>query len=220
MSAGIDLPKNLYVHGWVLTKGEKMSKSTGNVVEPFAQIKEYGKDPFRFYLLSCMPLGRDGDYNKDLFKDKINSELVSNFSNFCYRTLSFLEKKYNSKITKLDNDKELIEKIKTKEDLIKQAYEDFKFKKVVEEIMNISQLGNQYFQSNEPWKEKEDAINILTTCVNIIKDLTILLKPIIPSTCKQLEEQLNLKDLNWNNLGFNLEDHTLNKAEILFKKIK
>ena len=219
LSAGIELPKKLFVHGWLLTNGQKMSKSTGNAIDPFEEIKAFGKDIFRFYLLGCMSLGRDGDYTRDLLKDKINSELVSNFSNFCYRTLSFIEKKYSSNVTTLHNDVDLIKKIKDKEEIIKELYNNFKFKKVLEEILNISQLGNQYFQSNEPWKENPKSIMVLTTCVNIIKDLCILLKPIIPSACDKLEKQLNLKNLKWKDLGFNLENHKLNKSEILFKKI-
>ncbi|MBD3248695.1 methionine--tRNA ligase [Candidatus Woesearchaeota archaeon] len=220
LSAGIDLPKELFVHGFVLAKGgAKMSKSEGNVIEPFSQIETFGVDPYRYYLLESMPLGGDGEYSEDLILKRINSEIVGNFSNFCYRILSFTEKNYNSEIKDIDEEK-VIKKITPKFEEIKKAYENYDFKKALENILAISALGNSYFQEKEPWKDIESSQEVLGTCINIAKNLSILLQPVMPEACENLQKQLNLKDLTWKDLNFELKNQNIGKPEILFKKIK
>ncbi len=221
LSAKIALPKQLFVHGFILSKGAKMSKSTGNVIEPFEQIEKYGVDPFRFYILGAMPIDGDGDYNEDLVIERINSELVGNLSNFCYRVLSFTNKYFDSKIKKIDND-QIIKEINPKFNEIKKAYEEFDFKKAIDEILSVSALGNKYFQDNEPWKlikkDKEKVQKVCGLCVNIAKNLSILIDPIMPEFSSKLQKQLNVKDLKWKDLNFNLKNHKTNKEEILFHK--
>ncbi len=203
ISAGIDVPKALFVHGFILLKGAKMAKTTGVVIDPFEQIKEYGVDQFRFYILGAMPIDGDGDYSEDIVKERINNELVANFSNFCYRVLSFTAKNYDSSIKEIDNDK-VIEEVISKFDNIKKAYEDFDFKKALDEIMAVSSLGNKYFQEKEPWKDVEGSQAVLGTCVNIAKNLAILIEPIMPEIASNLRKQLNIKNLSWNDLNFRL----------------
>ena len=217
LSAKIDLPKKLFVHGFILSQGTKMGKSTGNVIEPFGQIEKYGADPYRFYILGSMPIDGDGEYSEELILERINKELVGNFSNFCYRVLSFTAKNFDSEIKELDNDN-VIKEIESKFNEVKKAYENFDFKKAIEEIMSISALGNQYFQTKEPWKKSDQ--KVLATCVNIAKNLAILINPITPSISKNLQKQLGLKDLKWKDLGFDLKNHKIGKPEILVQKIK
>jgi methionyl-tRNA synthetase len=219
LSANIELPKELFVHGWVLSKGAKMAKSTGIVIDPFEQIKKYSVDQFRFYILGAMPIDGDGDYSEEVVKKRINTELVGNFSNFCYRVLSFTAKNYNSEIKMIDGDK-AIKQIEEKFDEVRKAYEEYDFKKAVDLIISVSALGNQYFQKKEPWKSPEKSQEVLGTCVNIVKNLAVLIEPIMPESAKKLAKQLNLKDLTWNELNFGLKNHKIGKPEILFKKIK
>ena len=218
LSADILLPKTLFVHGFILSQGTKMGKSTGNVIEPFEQIEKYGVDPFRYYILQAMPLAGDGEYSETLIQERINIDLVGNFSNFCYRVLSFTAKNYESKIKGIANDP-VISEITAKMDIVKQAYESFDFKKAIQEILAISDLGNAYFQKKEPWKNKETSNDILGTCVNICKNLAILISPIMPGIAERLKDQLNLDRLLWDDLGFDLKDHVLGKPEILLKRV-
>jgi len=222
ISAKIPLPKELFVHGFILSKGAKMSKSTGNIIEPFEQIEKYGVDQFRFYIMGAMPLEGDGEYSEDLVKERVNSELVANLSNFFYRVLSFTNKNFNSEIKGLDNDP-VINKITKKFNEIKKVYEEYDFKKAIDEIMAVSTLGNKYFQDKEPWKlikEDEDkAHRIIGTCINIVKNLSILIQPVMPIFSAKLQKQMNLKNLKWNDLNFNLKNHKIKKAEILIRKI-
>lgn len=218
ISAQVQLPKILFVHGFILSEGTKMGKSTGNVIEPFEQIEKYGVDPFRFYILKAMPLGGDGEYSEDLIKECINMDLVGNFSNFCYRVLSFTAKNYQSRITGIDNNP-VITEIKNKFGAVKTAYESFDFKKAIQEILAVSDLGNGYLQRKEPWKSKETSNHVLGTCVNICKNLAILIQPIMPGIAGRLKNQLTLESLAWADLGFDLKDHTIGKPEILLKRV-
>ncbi len=218
ISAKVKLPKKLFVHGFILSKGAKMGKSTGNVIEPFEQLKKYTSDHFRFYILSIMPLEGDGEYSEDAAIDRINTELAGNLSNFCYRVLSFINKNYDSKISAIDKDK-VAGKITAKFDIIKKHYENFDFNQAVSEIMSVSTLGNKYLQDKEPWKNPEKAQEVLGLCVNIAKNLSILIEPIMPEFSEKLQKQLNVKNLSWKDLNFNLKNHRIGKAEILIRKV-
>lgn len=223
ISGKIELPKELLVHGFILSKGSKMSKSTGNVIEPFEQIERYGVDQFRFYIAGAMPLGGDGDYSEELVEERINSELVSNLSNFCYRVLSFTNKNFNSELRGIDEDK-IIKEINKKVEAVKKAYESYDFKLAIDTIMAVSTIGNKYFQKKEPWKlikeDKEKAHKVIGTCVNIAKNLSILIEPIIPAFAAELQKQLNLKNLKWKDINFKLKKHKIHKAKIMITKFK
>ncbi len=221
MSAGVELPKKLFVHGFILSKGAKMGKSTGNVIEPFAQIEKFGVDQFRFYLLESMPIDGDGEYSEELFVERVNSELVGNLSNFCYRVLSYTNKNFKGEIKKVDDDP-IINDINAKIGEVREAYEEFNFKKVVDGIMAVSALGNKYFQEKEPWKlikeDKKKVQEVLGLCVNIAKILSVLAEPVMPGFASKLQKQLKLKNLKWKDVNFNLKNHKIGKAEIIFSK--
>jgi|TARA_Y100000310_G_scaffold75749_1_gene72121 methionyl-tRNA synthetase len=223
ISAKVDLPKQLFVHGFILSKGTKMSKSTGNIIEPFEQIEKYGVEPFRFYLTSAMPLEGDGEYSEDLLLDKVNSGLAANIGNFCYRVLNFLNKNFDGKVGNIDDDK-IINEIEDELDNVKKNYENLNFNEVVKRILHVSSLGNKYFQENEPWKlikeDKEKAHKVVGLCVNIVKNLSVLISPIMPEFSSRLQKQLNLKDLKWKDVNFKLKNHKIGKDEILIRKIE
>jgi methionyl-tRNA synthetase len=223
MSANIELPKELFVHGFLNISGAKMGKSTGNVVCPFEQIEKYGVDPFRFYILGCMPIDGDGEYSEDVFIEKINNELVANIANFCFRTLSFTKKTYDGKIDsfeKNENNLKIINEILNKTSEYKNLIQKRDLKQALSKILEISSVGNRFMQENEPWKNKDTAKSTLALCGNITKIISILLKPFVPEFSNELQKQLNLENLSWNDINFNLEDHTINNAEILIRKIE
>ncbi len=221
MSAEIALPKQLFVHGFIMSKGAKMGKSTGNVIEPFGQLDKFGVDQFRFYILESMPMDGDGDYSEELFVERINSELVGNLSNFCYRVLSYTNKNFDGKIKDVDDDP-IINDINSKVGEVKDAYEECNFRKAVDGVMAVSALGNKYFQEKEPWKlikEDKDAVQkVLGLCVNIAKILCVISSPVMPSFSANLEKQLKLKKLTWDDVNFDLKNHNIGKHEIIFSK--
>jgi len=224
ISAKLALPKQLFVHGFILSKGEKMSKSTGNVIEPFEQIKRYGTEAVRFYIIGAMPLEGDGEYSETLLKERINNELVGNLGNFCYRIISFVNKNFNGNIKTIDNNKTIINEINDKIINIEKHYNELNFNAAVNEILSISDIGNKYFQNNEPWalikKDKDKVQQICALGVNIAKNLSILIQPILPQFSESLQKQLNLKNLLWKDLNFKLKNHKIGKEEILVKKIE
>lgn len=223
ISANIPLPRQLFVHGFILSKGTKMGKSTGNIIEPFEQLKRYGVDPFRFYVLGAMPIESDGEYSEDLLRERINNELVGNFGNFCYRVLNFINRNFEGKIGGIEKDEKIIAEISGKIEKVRQHYEGFNFSLAISEIMAISDIGNRYFQENEPWalvkNDAEKAKRVCGLCANIAKNLSILAQPIMPGISASLQEQLGLKELKWNDMGFNLKNHRIGKDGILVKKI-
>lgn len=216
LSAKIPLPKQLFVHGFILSKGMKMSKSIGNVIEPFEQIEKYGADRFRYYIIGAMPMDSDGDYSEELVKERINTELVGNLANLCYRVLSFTNKNFDSTVEKIADDP-VIGEINAKFELIKKHYDDFNLKAALEEIMAVSALGNKYFQEKEPWKNKDSAV--IGLCANIVKNLAILTAPVMPEFSEKLQQQLNAKDLKWKDLGFSWKGK-IKTANPLIQKVE
>ena len=223
ISAKLELPKKLFVHGFILSKGRKMGKSTGNAVEPFQQIAKYGVDQFRFYIAGAMPVDGDGEYSEDLVLDRINAEIVGNLSNFCYRVLSFINNNFDSSIGDVVEDN-ITEEFDKRASVVRKAYGEFDLKKAVDEILAISALGNRYFQEKEPWKlvkdDKEKAHGVLGLCCNAVKNLAIMISPVMPDFSKRILEQLGLNDLRWDDINFELNNHKIKKAGIIFSKAK
>ncbi len=231
LSADFNLPNYLVVHGFLTINGEKMSKSRGTFFTAREFLEKYKAEHLRFYYAATLSRKLvDIDLNFKDLHDKINNELVGNVSNFCYRSLSFLEKNFEGRFKDLDDSEEvqkLIADVTFKLEKIKFAYLDFNYRDALALILEISAIGNRYLQQKEPWKlikgtaaEKETAQKILGTAANISKDLSILLYPVLPKLCEELQSQLNLGQLTWDDLGFDLKNHKINCAKILATKIE
>lgn len=221
LGVGFHLPDKEVVHGFLTVNKEKMSKSRGTFFTAKDFLKKYKAEHLRFFYAGMLSEKMaDIDLSFDNFHSVINNELVGNISNFCYRTTSFVNKNLGSKITDFDKKEKIISQITKKFDLIKKYYGSWNFNKATAEILAVSTLGNSYFQKKEPWKkDKKEQEKVLALCLNIAKNLAILVKPILPDIAKRLEKQLNLKDLKWKDLGFALKNKKIGKAEILVKKI-
>ena len=119
--------------------------------------------------------------------------------NFCYRVIRFVNKNFNSEIKDIDDHKKIIDEINKKIEKIRNHYENFNFNFAVNETLLISDIGNKYFQENEPWKlikeDKDKVQKICALCINIAKNLSILIQPVLPQFSEQLQKQLNLKNL-------------------------
>lgn len=225
MGSGFQLPKTIAVHGFLTVNGEKMSKSRGTffTAEDFA--RQFEPEHLRYYFASGL-VNHPTDLDLDIahLQSRINNELVANLGNFCYRVLSFTNKHFEGQITELDEDNNLQEQLTLLLPEIARNYENLNYKEVLRLIMRISDLGNQYFQKNEPWKlvkeDREKTQKICATCVNLIKSLSILVAPILPVFSQELQKQLNVSGQSWEDLDFSLTDHTLGKAEILVQKME
>ncbi|MGB9748818.1 MAG: methionine--tRNA ligase [Candidatus Woesearchaeota archaeon] len=229
MTADFNLPFKEIVHGYVNINNEKMSKSRGTFITA-RQFLNTGINPeyLRFYF-AANTSNKLSDVNFDFsdFTEKINSELVAKIANFSYRILSFINNNFDSKIGSFNENeyKELIEEFNESKRKIIRNYEDFNFREAVKELIMISDLGNKFFQEKEPWNsiksEKQKTLEIISFSANLVKNLAILIKPILPEYSSKILEQMNLsKELSFKDIDFKLRNHAVKKAEILLKKIE
>lgn len=224
-ASGFNLPESIFVHGFLTVNNEKMSKSRGTFFTAKDFLKKYDAEHLRYYYANVLSKKlADIDLNLDEFRDRINNELVGNLGNFCYRIISFVNKNFDGKIKAIDNDKTLIDDINKKIKAIEKNYNELNFNSAVNEILLISDIGNKYFQKNEPWalikEDKDNVQKICSLCVNIAKNLSILIEPILPQFSSELRKQLNIKELKWKDIGFDLKNHKIGKEKILVRKIE
>jgi methionyl-tRNA synthetase len=202
-----------------------MSKSRGTFFTAREFLQKYNPEYLRFYYAGFLSKTLS-DVNLDFndFRSRINNELAANVGNFSYRTLSFLNKHFDGKVNELDENPALKEEISKTTEAVKKNYSALNFNEALKGILYISSLGNKYFQSNEPWKlvntDKEKTHKILGLCVNIVKDLSILLQPVLPNISAELQSQLSLESLKWKDLGFNVKSHKAGKEKILIMKME
>ena len=232
-AANLPLPKRVFGHGWILSDEKKMSKSIGNILDPIEIIKDYGIDQLRYYLIKEVSLGNDGSISMENLKNCINNDLANNYGNLCQRVFSFIKKNCGNKIPKrnnlIANDIKLIENIKNNIPKLINYIDKQNLNEYIKMVVNFSFDANKYFNDSEPWslkkKDPERMHTILYTIVEQIKNISILLNPIIPISTKKVLDTINLsdKDISIDNikkdniLNCNLE---LNSLDILFKKIE
>ncbi len=225
MGAELKIPDQIIVHGFLTVNKEKMSKSRGTFITARDYLNNFSPELLRFYYasnLTSKPTDIDLDFND--FKEKVNNELVANLANFCYRVLSFVNKNFGSELSKtFDVDPIMIE-IEKKIKFADYNFANLEFREAVKEILAISSLGNKFFQDHQPWKlikrDREKAQAVATTAANIARILAILCQPILPNYAEELRKQLNIRELNWNDLNFNLQDHKIGEAKIIFEKME
>jgi len=166
----------------------------------------------------------DADLNFNDFRKKVNNELAANIGNFCYRVLSFLNKNFDGYVKDIDYNKKLIFDINKKVKGTEKSYSELNFIEATKNILYISSLGNKYFQESEPWKlikeDKEKVHKVLGLSLNIVKNLSILIQPILPNFSSKLQHQLNLTNLKWEDVNFDLKNHKIGKEDILIIKME
>ena len=233
IAAKLPLPKKVFGHGWILSNEKKMSKSLGNILDPIDIVNNYGIDQLRYYLVKEVSLGNDGSVSMENLKNCINNDLANNYGNLCQRVFSFIKKNCNSKIPKsknlTTNDKKLIDNIKNNVQTLVSLIDNQNLNEYIKMVVNFSFEANKYFNDSEPWKFKDkdpDRMNsILHTIVEQIKNISILLSPIIPISTKKVLNTINISDkdiLIENIKKDNLLDNSkkLKDLDILFKKIE
>lgn len=223
MEADLTLPENILVHGFLTVNKEKMSKSRGTFLTAREFLKLADPEFLRFYYAgSLSKTMTDIDLDLDDFVARVNNEIVSNIANFVYRTLSFLNRNFDSEIITFKDDK-FTKKLEKLFSETTELFEKYELRKAVQNILQISSEGNRYFQEKEPWvlikKDSKKAHEVLSLCINLVKNIVILLKPIMPIFAGTIEKQLNLSNLSFNDLNFDLKKHKINDAEIIYKKI-
>ncbi len=227
MSLGVDLPETVCAHGFLNLGGEKMSKSKGNVLDPFELVEAYGTDALRYSLLSGGSIGEDSDFSEELLVKKLNNELADNLGNFVHRTLSFLNSNFDGGIPEreefTESDEELVEETRRTVDEAGKDLEELSLNTALEKVMALSKKGNQYLNANEPWNNEGRAPNVLNVCGNLCKNISIILFPFLPDCAEKIWEQLgideSIRSKEWEDAkDFELSDHEIGEPEPLFKK--
>ncbi len=233
MAAKIPLPKKIFGHGWILSDDKKMSKSIGNILDPLEIIKDYGIDQLRYYLIKEVSLGNDGNVSLENLKNCINNDLANNYGNLCQRVFSFINKNCANKIPKTKNlsktDKLFTEKLKNDIEKLIDVMDKQDLNTYIKKVIGYSFDSNKFFNDSEPWALKksnpEKMNSILYSIVEQIKNISILLLPIIPKSANKVLNIINVNedDRNISSIrkNFDLEHNKeLGKIEILFNKVE
>ncbi len=224
MAANLPLPKQVFGHGWILSGEEKMSKSIGNVLDPVELINKFGSDELRYYLMKDVIFGLDGNINLDNFKSTVN-DLANNIGNLSNRIFTILEKNYNCKVPNISTGYTINEnlKINTKEFI--NIINNFEIHNYIKKIHSYSSSLNKYVNDNEPWNKKKNSEqnikNIIYSSLLGLKNIFILLYPIMPSKSLDFLKNINIlePDLSLKLIDNEFQiDEQLNKPPILFKK--
>jgi methionyl-tRNA synthetase len=197
MSAGLSLPKVLFVHGYVTMNGQKMSKSLGNVVDPFGLIKKYGADAVRYFLLREIPSTEDGDFTEEKFINRYNADLAGGIGNLVARVLT-LAMKFNIQDKKSQNalyNPKIEQEIKKIKKSYQESLENFKLNEALISIWDLIKICDKYVNDEKPWslepkKDKEKLAAVLGDLLSAISEIAGLLKPFLPQTAEKISKQL------------------------------
>ncbi|MBD3331067.1 methionine--tRNA ligase [Candidatus Peregrinibacteria bacterium] len=228
LSAEIPLPKAIYVHGFITSEGHKMSKSLGNVVDPFEYTEKYGVDAVRFYLLREIPTTDDGDFSRDRFEQIYNSELANGIGNLVNRVTMMTERYAEGKVPAFPGDFNLYPVLNDYVENYQKAFDDFDLKRACEIVIQTVDLANKYIDDMKPWvlaKEGKDTevAAILYNLLESLRFISCMLYPLIPETAEKIAAQLGLSrdsfdlDLKWGALK---EGSEIKKGDVLFPKLE
>ncbi|MFH2013553.1 MAG: class I tRNA ligase family protein, partial [Patescibacteria group bacterium] len=195
LSAGLNLPKEIFVHGYLTIEGEKISKSLGNAIDPFEVVKKYGTDTVRYYLLREIPTFQDGDFSIKKLEERYNSDLANGLGNLVARVLKLATDK------KLEPEKDILDRTKQIRDNYLEYFKDFKLFEALNEIWKLISFCNEYIEKNKPW-ESENREQIISNMLYCISEIAFLIEPFLPETSDKIKKQLEN-----------------NKSIILFKRI-
>jgi methionyl-tRNA synthetase len=200
MSAGVPLPKQVFGHGFLYNRGEKMSKSVGNVVDPFTLVADCGADQLRYFLLREVPFGQDGNYSREGIVQRINADLANDLGNLAQRSLSMIAKNCGSKVPKPGKLTGADEAILASADAllprVEAAIDAFAIHRALETIWAVVADANRYFASEEPWAHKktdpERMETILYVTAEVTREIAILIQPVMPESAGKLLDQLGV----------------------------
>ncbi|MBV9077278.1 MAG: methionine--tRNA ligase, partial [Methylobacteriaceae bacterium] len=200
MSAGLALPKRVFGHGFLFNRGEKMSKSVGNVVDPVEMAERYGVDQLRYFLLREVPFGQDGNYSHEAIVARINADLANDLGNLAQRCLTMIARNCDGRLpaagARRDVDDALLALVAALPDRVRAAMAGLALHSALAEIWAVVAEANRYFASQEPWiLRKEDPVRmatVLAVTAEAVRAVAILAQPVIPDAAGRLLDQLGV----------------------------
>lgn len=200
MSLGIPVPQKVYGHGWLVIDGGKMSKSKGNVVDPYVLAERFGVDALRFFLLRTFPFGSDGNFSNELLINTINTDLANNLGNLVSRTTAMTEKYFGGTLPEdreeSEEDSELIEMINAVRGRYEKQMDAFQIHLGIDEVFKLLQRANKYIDETTPWilaRDESKKARLATVLYNLLEAIRvslILLTPVIPDSCDKALDQI------------------------------
>jgi methionyl-tRNA synthetase len=200
MSAGIALPKRVYAHGFLFNRGEKMSKSVGNVVDPFNLVKAYGVDQLRYFLLREVPFGQDGSYSHEAIVARTNADLANDLGNLAQRSLTMIARQFDGVLPApgafSEADKALLDQADAMLAEVRQAFAAFQIHQALNTVWAAVAEANRYFAGEAPWAlAKTDPARqatVLYVTAEVLRQIAILAQPAIPAASAKLLDLLGV----------------------------
>ena len=234
MSMDMPLPKHVYGHGWLLLDGGKMSKSKGNVVDPYLLAERYSADALRYFLLRDFPFGSDGNFSNELLINRINMDLANDLGNLLSRTTAMADKYFGGTLpadqAEGPEDAALLEKVGGLRARYEADMEAYAFQNALADVFEVIDNANKYIDATAPWvlaKSEETKPRLARVLYNLAETLricTVLLQPFMPTTCEKIFAQLGVDDSlkTWDSaaaVGSMPATATLHKGENIFPRI-
>ncbi len=200
MAAGLEPPKRVFAHGWLLNRGEKMSKSLGNVVRPEDLVEQYGLDPVRYYLLREVPFGNDGYISHETMVARINGDLANDLGNLAQRVLSMIAKNCDGQVPQpgafTADDETLLNAALSALSAAREEFGRQAFHRGLEAIWQVVGDANRYVDAQAPWElrksDPDRMATVLYVLAETIRRLAILVQPVMPESAARMLDQLSV----------------------------
>ncbi len=200
MSAGLPLPRQIVVHGFLFNRGEKMSKSVGNVISPTTLAEHYGVDALRYFFLREVPFGQDGNYSHEAIVGRINADLANDLGNLAQRSLSMIAKNCGGLVPEhgafAEADRELLAEARALLETGRAAMARYAIHELLGQVWRVVGAANRYFTAEEPWiKRKTDPARMATVLyvtAEVLREVALLIQPVMPASMSKLLDLLGV----------------------------